>query len=363
MIIRCSSTDRVMACASSLLPTETPYTPNNDEAREGHAVHAAMAVVVAGAEPDVDALCDEYRVERGTLIGLINRGRQAWDQVRQWYPEAVPERPMEAQLGEEVTLRGTSDVASVVREQSAAVLDWKGGWKPSEHPYQLMSYATLAGMLAGRVPHVLGIEVWLRLGTLRIRRWTLDQLAAYGVALVEQAKRKGEQWGPSPTACQYCQRQTNCQARDEYLQSAVTSIAPLGGNRYPVSRELVASLWDKRTELYRALKRFDAIADEMLTEGPIPLDDGRQLELIAEERERLIPAPTIRYLREHIELNADEANTCLSVSKGKLGEVLRARVPRGKGAAAIRQTMADLQQAGAVEKYIHIEKRITAREE
>lgn len=366
MTIRCSSTDRVMACASSLTPTATPYTPNHDEAREGTAVHEALAVVVAGAEPDMDAISDKHRVERDNLVGLINWGRQAWDKIQKYFPHPEPEKLMSAELGDGVVLRGTADVVSVVAPSSpaVAVLDWKSGWKPSEHPYQLMSYATLAAAQRGPFDgNVVGVEVWLRPGTLKVYRWSAEQLAAYRDSLLAQVRRIGQQWGPSPQACQYCPLQLACQARREYVRSAITSLTPVADERYPVSRELIGQLWDKRTELRKALNQFDQIAGEMLAQGPIRLDTGRQLELVASERQLITPSKAFRYLRETLQLNPQEADQVLSVSKTQLARVIQARSARGKGAAAIRQAMADLTEADALETYIHLEKRVTRVEE
>lgn len=360
--IRCSSTDRVMACASSLTPTDHPYSPNNDAAREGHAAHAAMAVVVAGAEPDVDAIAAEYQVSRDELVSLVSKGRKAWGELQRWFPEAVPERHARADLGGDVELAGTADVMSVRRDHHAAVLDWKAGWKPSEHPHQLMSYAYLAANLAGGVQDVLAVEVWLRLGTFRVYRWSTDQLAAYAVRLAEQTEHVGKQWGPSPAACQYCPLQLTCQARADYLAGGADGLIPIAGNRYAVTRELVGQLWDKRTELRRALDRFDSIAGALLEEGPIPLDGERELRLVTSERSRIRAAQSFAYLRGVLELTPEEADRVLSVSKTKLAEVLKARAPKGKGAAAIRKVMTDLEQSGAIETYTHTEKRVVRKE-
>jgi hypothetical protein len=360
LTIRCSSTDRVMACASSLAPTDHPYTPNNDEAREGQAAHAALAVVVAGAEPDIEAVATEYQVDRDELARLVGRGRKTWSELHGWFPEAVPERHARADLGE-VELTGTADVMSVRRDHHAAVLDWKAGWRPSEHPHQLMSYAYLAGSLAGEVTHVLGIEVWLRLGTFRVHRWTLDELAAYAVRLSEQLGHVGKQWGPSPSACQYCPLQLTCRARADYVEGGVAGLMPVAGDRYAVSREMIGALWEKRTALRRALDRFDAIADAMLDEGPIPIDEHRELRRVSSERTRVRFAEALPYLRSTFPL--EEVADVVTVAKGRLMELIRSKAPHGKGAAYERAATAALEQIGALEPYIHTEKRVVTREE
>ncbi len=357
--IRCSSTDRVLACASSLTPTDHPYTPNNAEAREGHAAHAALAVMVAGATPDIEAIATEYQVDRDELASLVSRGRKAWSELRGFFPEAVPERHMAHEIAHDVDLRGTADVASIV-EAATAVLDWKAGWRSSEHPGQLKSYAYLASTFTNH-EYVLAVEVWLRLGTFRVHRWSRAELEAHAAQLVAQTTRIGKQWGPSPSACQYCPLQLTCKARADYLTGGADGLVPFAGNRYPVSRELIGQLWEKRTALRRALDRFDALADAMLDEGPIPLDDGRELRRVTSERTRIRSVAAMQFLRER--LSSEQADEVISVSKSALANALKAGAPRGKGAAAIREGMAELERLGALETYTHTEKRVVTREE
>jgi hypothetical protein len=360
LTIRCSSTDRVMACASSLAHSDHPYTPNNAEAREGQAAHAALAVVVAGAEPDLEAIATEYQVDRDELASLVSRGRKAWLELHGYFPEAVPERHMAFEIADDIDLRGTADVASIV-ETATAVLDWKAGWRPSEHPHQLKSYAYLASRFTDH-EWVLAVEVWLRLGTFRVHRWSRTELEAHAAQLVAQTRRVGDQWGPSPSACQYCPLQLTCRARADYLEGGVAGLVPYTGNRYPVSIELVAQLWDRAVETRRGLERFFAVAEALLDEhGSIPLDGGRELRRVASERTRVRPVAAMAFLRER--LTPEQADEVISVSKSALCDAIKAGAPHGKGAAAIRGAMAELEAAGALETYIHTEKRVTTREE
>ncbi len=366
LVIRCSSTDRVMTCASSLTPTATPYNPETDEAREGNAAHEVLAGMVAGVDVDLEAVARHYHVDRDALFLLLHRGRQAWAQVRQWYPEAVAEWGTERFLGfvgeRRVILRGTADVASIVGAgfdgAKLAVLDWKAGWRPTDHPRQLMSYAHLAAGCDLAAEEVLAIEVWLRLGKLEVHRFTRADLDRHAQELLAQVERSGEQWGPGPDACQYCPLQLTCSAKADYDRAAVEALMPIAGDRYPAGRELVGALWEKRCSLRRALDRFDAMADaELDAGGPIQLGDGWQLERVSEERTRVLPSRSLAYLRDVVGLTDEQADRVLTIGKGKLETAVKELAPRRGGAASWRKALADLEQLGAIEPYIHTEKR------
>lgn len=355
--VRCSALDRVMACASSALPCDHPYSPESDEAREGTAAHAVLAQMVNGEEPDVDAAASEHRVDRDILAGLLSRGRLAWRELSPLFPEARAEVRMEEHLPPSgLHLTGTTDALSI---DGAAVLDWKTGWLPSDHPHQLRGYAMLAlARLPPDVEELLAFEVHLRAGTYEPHRWSVKEMLAWADKLSRQVARAGQQWGPGPVSCHYCPHQTTCQAREDYVRGACTSLAPLAGTG-AVTREQVAGLWDQSRVLSRALARYEAVVGEMLAAGPLPLDDTRQLELVDETRDKITPslaAPVLHRLGL-----GGQMDHYLRVSKGALCDAAKAGAAKGKGAAAVRGLLAELESAEAIEKTTQKHKRVTRR--
>jgi hypothetical protein len=365
---RCSSLDRNLACAGSLAKADHPYNPQSDEAREGTAGHAGLAHVVRGEQPDLEAIAAEHRVGRDALTMLMARGNQAWEQVRHRFPDAAAEVPLQAVIDDvsKIKLTGTADVISLVGD-TVAVLDWKCGWKPSEHPHQLRGYAYLGvraleaespGILVG---DVVAVEAHLRVGVLEVHRWSRADLETWAHKLVAQTRRVGTQWGPGPVACQYCPHQTSCAARDEYVQSAATALAPMASPGGSLTPEEIVALWDRSRELKRALATYEQVVGEILRSGAVPLDATRQLCWVESTRDKILPAKAMRYLRETLRLTPEEANLCLRVSKGKLCDIVKSRVQKGKGAGAVRELLAALKTEEAIIQTPHKEKGVIKR--
>lgn len=361
--IRCSSLDAGMICSSRFAEAKNPYNPETDEAREGTAGHAALAKWVGGEEVALGAIAADHRVSRDELAMIFNRGVTAWEDLRQWFPEARSEVQMQAELDGDVMLTGTTDVLSEL--EAIAVLDWKAGWRPSDHPHQLRGYAYLAARKAeglGRtVDEVLAVEVHLRVGEFEIHRWGRGDLETWALELVNQTRRIGAQWGPGPVSCQYCPHQLSCQAREDYIHGAAAALKPVAGPGGSLTPTEIAGLWDKSRELKRALSRYESVVKELLREGPIQISDDRELRLIETTRDKIIPSRAMPLLREELALTPAEADQVLRVSKSKLRDVVKARCEKGRGAAAIRATLAALDDARAIEKTTHQETRAVRR--
>ena len=360
LTIRCSSLDRVMACSGSLLPIDAPYAPQTASAAEGTAAHQALAVVVAGADPDLDAIATNHHVDRDDLAALVARGREAWAMVSRHFADPVPERLMATDLTPAVTIRGTADVVSI-DDGDIAVLDWKCGWKPSENPCQLQGYAFLAASLSGKIKSITAIEAWLRAGTMRVHKWAEEDTCSFAERVLAQVKCAGKQWGPSHEACRYCPRQNACQARDEWSRSAVSALAPLAAET-PVTRELIGELYGQSKQLAAALRRYNSALIEHLLDGPIPLPGSGQLVLHEQEQDSILPAAAMPVLRDEMRLSPMEANAVLRISKSGLRNVVKARARKGQAASAMREIMSRLRKAGAIETTIKTTVEVAAVE-
>ena len=351
LTIRCSSLDRAMTCSGSLAEPKIPYNPNTDEAREGTAGHEALAKIVIGEIPDIEAIAAKHDIETEALAELVGRGKRAWEDLRKWFPNPATEIRMSDFFGGDVVeLRGTADVLASSPD-TLAVLDWKFGWAPSEHTYQLLGYADLAVGECGMPTsgHVLCCEVWVRAGEIRVRRYDMDALADFDRVLISQVRQTGKQYGPGLDACRYCPHQTSCQARDEWMRSSVTALTPVAENQ-ALTPAMVGSLYERAKMLGKALDRYDEVLKAMLAQAPVPLPDGRKIVLEERQQDKVRPSKAMPYLREGLQLTPDEADEILSVSKGGIERVVKARAPKGKGAAAVRETMAALAAADAVEE-------------
>lgn len=359
LTVRCSSLDRVMACAGSLVEPAHPYNPNNPEAREGTAGHQALAAVVVGADPDLDAIAAEYDVDRDDLARLVGFGRKAWGQLRQHFPDPRSEVSVEAHLVGCI-LRGTADVLALSPD-ALAVLDWKLGWAPTEHTHQLTGYGLAAAKMRGMPTsgRVLCCEVWVRSGEIRVRRYDAEALAAFEAELGKQVELIGRQYGPGLDSCKFCPRQNECPARAEWVRGSVTAIEPLSADT-AITRDVVGQIYERTKMLGRALDRYDEVLRSMLAEGPVPLPDGRKLVLEERQQDKIRASKAMPYLREELRLTPDEADEVLKISKGAIERVVKARAAKGKGAAAMREAMAALKNADAIEKVSQRMIKVTA---
>ena len=344
LIVRCSSLDRAISCASSMAPTDSPYNPNSVEAREGTAAHE----VRAGGE--VGTIAEKYDLDVETLEGLDRQATKIWDEIKRWFPDARHEVRGKAELAADIQLTGTSDTVSATPD-AIAINDWKFGWQPSEHSWQIRGYAYLARALRGMPEsgYILAIESWVRIGEIRMRKFSAADLDLLRDELISQTRQIGKQWGPSRDACRYCPHQLHCTAHDEWARSAVTALAPANGET-ALTPALVGQLYERRQMLGKALDRYEEVLRAMLDQGPVPLGDGREIRWHESEQDKLVVSRAMSYLRETLELTPAEADECLSLTKSGLERVLKGRAPKGKGAAMMRDSMKRLIELEAVEK-------------
>lgn len=360
LTIRCSSTDRVLSCASSLYHTGTPYNPNSKEAREGTAGHEALSYIPLSKDPPIDEIASKYDVDRDILGLLVYRGRQAWDEVKHLFLEPHTEHMMAMDLAPSVLLRGTSDLVGIDDGGPLNVLDWKLGWAPSEHPAQLKSYACCAranyGMPTSGI--ITGVEVWVRIGEMRVYQFDEAALDSHIAELLAQVDQVGKQYGPGLDPCRYCPHQQHCEARSEWLRGSVAALAPVANN-VPVTRDLIGSLYDRSRQLGSALRQYDRALDMMLAEGPVPLGDGRQIVLEQVEQDKLSPSCSMSYLIDELHATPEELDSALSLTKSGLERVVKNRARRGDGAAMMRDALSRLRELGALEKVQKQKKKVT----
>lgn len=365
IVIRCSASDRVIECAGSLEDVNGPFNPNNEEANEGTAAHAVLASVPHDKEPPVNEVADRFGVSIETLLMLLGNGQQAWREVAQWFgKDRHTEHGMQALLSPSVLLRGTTDlvaldyVGSVL--QLLSVLDWKAGHQPSEHPNQLKSYAYVArekyGMPASG--YILAVEVWLRLGTFRVHKFTAAQLDAHRDKMLEQVALRGKQFGPGRTACRYCPRQTSCEALDNYRRSAVAALVPVAANQ-AITPEFVGANFERVKMLEDAIGNYKNVLKQMLQVGPVSMPDGRKIVLEEQLQDEIIPSKA-QVILDELKLAPHEKDLATSVTKGGLEKVVKGRSETGEAAAAMRAVVSLLRQHGAIRKVSKFVTKIVA---
>lgn len=360
MKVRGSSADRALACNGSLVATTHPYNPNSEEGNLGSAKHAALAYLVHGNEPPVAEVAARFDVDVSEIERAVAFGRQAWAEIREYFPGAATEVALENDL-----LTGHLDVFSALfmghddidgglggLPETMAVLDWKTGWSGDEHRWQLKSYADLARSRFGmpKSGYITVVEVHLPLREMSVENLTAEALDGFRAKLKEQVEHAGRQYAPG-SHCKFCPRQHECLAREDYLRSTTMALEPMGAREIVrPSREMIARLWDRSRLLKRYLARYEAIVDEMLVDGPLDLGDGRQLALVTEEQDRL-DAVKLESLLRAAHWTDDELSQVLTASKAGLERVVKSKVPprkNGGACGAMRNILGALREDGGI---------------
>lgn len=363
MKIRGSKADLAMACAGSLVATDTPYNPHSDEAREGSAKHAALAYLPRGEEPPVAEIAARFDVDADEIARAVSYGRQAWAELGRYVPGAKTEQKLEGP----VTV-GTADILGLAQLQAdghadetvhLAILDWKTGWSYDEHGYQLLSYADAAREVHGMPTsgYVTGIEVWLRHREYRIRNFTEPELDGFR----ERAKRQLELVGRQYAAgghCKFCPRQNACPARDEYLRASVTALVPADAEPKAITREVLGQLYERSKVIAKALRAYEQLLDAALKDGPIPLGAGRALALEPVEQDEIKAVVAESVLRDKLGWGDAELAEVLGATKSGLERVIKARVAKGGAAAEMRRVLGALREAGAIAKIEKHQKKV-----
>jgi hypothetical protein len=260
------------------------------------------------------------------------------------------------------------DVAALERDGDSlvrcAVLDLKLGYREDEHTGQLLSYACLLRQRHGMpsTGYILGVELWARLGVYAVHKFTEEVLGAHLVALGRQVSRRGSQWGPSDRACLYCPRRLSCPAFDDYVRSAFVGLAPLDGNRFPASREMMARFYDGVKAAERTIARAKGLIRAFAAEAPIDLGNGRRLVIVENELDEIVASKALPILRDEFEFSDDDVDAAVSVTKSGLERVAKQRTAHGKAAAYERRILGRLREADAITKTIRTELRETKGE-
>jgi hypothetical protein len=204
--------------------------------------------------------------------------------------------------------------------------------------------------------YILGAEVWVRIGEVRIHKFRNEDLDRLQEELIGQVAEPN-QYGPSYDACRYCPRQMNCAAKEEWTRAGITALECVNDSIQTADNDIattavIAGLYDKSRMVARALRHYDDVLKSLLAEGPLVTSDGRTITIEPQEQDYIKPSKAMRILREELKLTADEANIALGITKSGLQKVLKGRAPKGKAASYMRKAMARLCEVGAVEKVI-----------
>lgn len=351
---RASKTPLLIACPASHADGVMQVEVDDDSSPLGTAVHSGIAQFIrTGIRPDIHRLAEENLVTDEEELGrLVSVGRTAWDSLSPYFPEPQVEVSMSAKLADDVELTGTCDVLSLAIEDTAAVNDWKSGYRSRDYFIQLQAYALLACMTYGKSRWSVTIT-WLREGLTDTRNGTLAELMPFKAQLIQALRDRNAEKYRVNSLCEYCPRFTACPARSAIVRSAAADLAGIEG---PVTG--LRELGPRIIEVYNAIrcvlnsgeKWIEQLRTELDAGGPIAIAPDGSISLKQVEMRELDPEKAWPVMDQH--LDQSEIKPAVKVSLSKLLDAVSDKAPRGRKKQAKEAFTADLESAGAINKKI-----------
>lgn len=390
---RCSSLDRIDACPGSILPAEIPREAGGPDAVLGSARHEALSYIPQGAVPPVEEIAAKYGVDVDELKIAVRFGTDAWrEKLAVYFPTPMVERRVESSV-----CRGTADLAQVTgftdlarvtglivpgpngvmtnrqvtgfvsaeaAPQSIRVGDWKTGYGTDIHPCQLKGYAhCLVEEFGFPTNGVVTIfEIWTshrELRTTNLTELELIEWAGQLAMVVETAEEDpGRLEYRAGSHCLWCPHRVGCETYERSLRDSVTALVAVDHGK-PVTRETLGRLYLKGQLVDQAMRRFWSAVDLAIEDGPLMLPDGRRVEKVETQREKINAARAVAALDAQLNLAEDELERLLGdLSKKRLGDWAKSVSEKGEKAGLMRKVFGILREADAIRDEPHRQKKI-----
>lgn len=293
-----------------------------------------------------------------------------WLEVRDWFPAPQVERAYDCTHPQFlVNLTGHVDILSTIAGQDGHVdevrcADWKTGRLDHDYTAQLKGYAYLALRNNPTAERAFAAIIWVREGKMDGQYYTREELDAWFGALAESIHGP-EVFNPGPH-CGWCPRGLTCPAKTaalrqglEILHDQSVSFATNGSMELPADPVDRGNLLALLLLQARALESLVSTVTEMVRAdvrdhgGSLPLSGG-ELRLYPQEQTRIDPVSGWDALTRS--LTTEKALECVTISKTKIEEAVRANVPphapRGQKSRDVRSLFERLEAAGALKKQI-----------
>jgi len=348
-VIKCrpSSMPRAFDCPSSLDPAVAPVRIPTDESDLGTAAHVALAMVVRGEEPDFVSIARAHGVDKDDLEPMVAYGRKAWVEIARYFPGVLTERPVESDI-----TTGTIDLLSRVVEEDtdedslATIGDWKSGRNQRQYRRQMeaYAYATRESFGMPKSGKITAVIIWLRFCEVEVLQFTGADLDAFRDDFLALRRSIGKSYAPGEH-CFGCQRAHECPARDAYLRSAQTAMVV--ANEDGIAPEKLAELYPQAQALEKMLEAYRAALKLVVANGPLPIGNGKQIELVEAHR-AVINTISARPVLAANGFSEDDIARVSSMSKGEIETVVGERAPKGMKGRNQAAIVKALEDAGAI---------------
>jgi PD-(D/E)XK nuclease superfamily protein len=362
--VRCSALPLIGKCAAAAIPVEPLINTSDDASELGTAFHKLIALSIACrnrvGEDTVRRVAWDKQFDADELNGLLWAAWNRWDRsehgpaLKGFFPLPVVERKLEGHLPGGTRLTGHADVLTVKGDE-VRCLDWKTGWLDLPVSDQLKGYAWLA---LETFPHctsaytcVVRVRDRVTDGDVFTRQDLADWAEDFAVRM-----RRTDVYNPGEH-CIRCPNGISCDAKYRLLRNGVNALIVADEAGEPLipepnaepTLELQARSYVEALERARLLESLCADVRNLIKSrvvaagGRMPTGDGRELVVVEQKQRKIDARAGCSILADALQ---DRFYDCLRVSKGDVEASVRA--PRGQKAAAIRDLMGRLEQAGAI---------------
>jgi hypothetical protein len=356
--LRCSRLPLAFICPGSVRPEGLVVDESGAESELGKAAHEGLAELAETGSPpwgETGDLARRYQVDERELRALLALGAAMWREVGAAFPTPTTEHELiYRDPGGAFILTGHADVLSWVGSL-VRIGDWKTGRRDQDHREQLRGYSVLA-LDAGRAFGATDAEafiLWVRDMEREHYRMSLQQARAW----LDRVRAEIVDWdgryrvGPH---CEHCPRSHECPAGRALVRRDVSAIIEDGEALSATDDTLAALGGDGVVEL---LARADlavhvgarvrgAVRGYVQRHGEV-VGAGRRLTLQHEDRRELdvLAAMPVLY---RAGFDDDDLAEVITLSLAVAERIVAKRAGRGKGAAAVRALIAELEGEAAI---------------
>jgi Protein of unknown function (DUF2800) len=337
--IRCSSLPLAMLCPASLAPPAIRIESDDEPARIGPDT---------GGNPDTIAA--EFRLDeraQGEAEMLYACGMKMWRQMQEHFPNARVEQYASYEKNG-LTLTGHRDVMAYGRDGQPRVGDFKTGRVDADHDNQIRGYCwlTLQEYAPELSDRCYGVVMDVRDQEIDGRWYTREELDTWHAGLVAKVQDDLETYNPGPH-CSHCPRFHECPAWEQKLKLYLRVLDIYGS---AVSHKEIGELFDAAKAVEKIVKEALGFVRGAAVEagGVLPLPNGRELRIETQESKVIKFSNGINLLAR-LGLLTEDVRNAIKIPKGAVCDAAKAGVPKGLGAAAIRELMDALEAADALE--------------
>jgi hypothetical protein len=350
LYLRASAAPLAFRCAGSIRPVKVKIDAINPAASLGSAVHEALRPVAEGLGlqwDDLPGIAGRWGVELDELKMLAATGAKLWPEIAKHFEGAETEVELVHVLQDfGMVLSGHADALRFIGT-AARGLDWKSGRKDRDYSQQMRVYCALVLLLNPWLTEATFTLVWLREGEIENHTMTREGLTTWLAELRSTVVEWDGTYRPDPDSCRHCRRAHECEARTAMVRRDIGVFLDEQKVRSDLVPATMLSMYRRAQLVEDAAQRVQALVRAHVDEhGPIE-DTVGKISLVDEPR-RDLDAGLAWGVLESMGFGDEEFLAVMRLSLTAIEKKVAKAAGRGKGAGAVRELNAKLEEAGAI---------------